>query len=339
MTNPFSATPKALARTRQGKAGSGVAAQEQPGQQEKADKPKPEIPGWERRARLIYTLVILAWLATTTAAFFSTYISHLPLPFVPLVFTMPMITCFYLRPGRRGWFGAIFILLVSLIIFFGVLPAALTLFVGTPGLGFVDRYLDWTIGIDQAGGLVMLLTARAAIIFSAGIFLVVARLLQYQKINQLSGKKAFKAAAIGAVLLPLLLMMVTSSGETNADPAVVPPAGISWGNAQDMLVPDIFQTSRIFDQATGTWTYAVFFSNPTQADLTVTQVWAGRDAIAPFSERVVIDGSGVRIGGEGIVFGTGSSGTVRFSIAQGHNTVTVITDNGARYTISWSEQL
>ena len=251
----------------------------------------------------------------------------------------PLITCFYLRSGRRGWLGAISILLLSSIIFFGVLPTALTLFIGTPGLGFIDRYLDWAIGIDQAGGLVMLLTVRAAIIFSAGIFLVVARLLQYQKITQFPGKEVFKAAAIGAVLLPLLLMMVTSSGETNADPAVVPPAGVSFGGAQDLLVPDVFQTSRIFDQATGTWTYTIFFSNPTQAELTVTQVWAGRDAIAPFNERVIIDGSGVSISDEGIVFGTSCSGTIQFSTTQGHNTVTVITDNSARYAISWSEQL
>jgi archaellum component FlaF (FlaF/FlaG flagellin family) len=104
-------------------------------------------------------------------------------------------------------------------------------------------------------------------------------------------------------------------------------------------VPDIFQTSRVFDQATGSWTYTLFFSNPTQAELTVTRVWAGRDAIAPFNERVIIDGSGVSISDEGVVFGAGCSGTIQFSTMQGHNSVTVITDNGARYSVSWSEQL
>jgi archaellum component FlaF (FlaF/FlaG flagellin family) len=104
-------------------------------------------------------------------------------------------------------------------------------------------------------------------------------------------------------------------------------------------VPDVFQISRVFDQATETWRYAIFFSNPTQTELTVTQVWAGRDAIAPFNERVTIDGSGISISDDGIVFGTGSSGTIQFSTTQGHNIVTVITGNGARYTISWSEQL
>lgn len=319
MTNPPPATPD-------------------PRRQEETAKPDSKMPAWERRTRVIYALVILAWLATAVI-FFNMYIIQYPIPFVPLVLVMPLITCLYLGSGRRGWFGAITILLLSSFIFFGVLPAVLALFVGTSGLGFIDRYLDWAAGIDQGGGLLFLLTVRAAIIFSAGIFLVVARLLQYQKISQFQGKGFFKAAAIGAVLLPLLLMMVTSSGETNADPAVVPPAGVSFGGAQDLLVPDVFQTSRVFDQSTGTWTYSIFFSNPTQVDLTVTQVWAGRDAIESFNERVIIDGSGVSISDDGIVFGTGCSGTIQFSTTQGHNTVTVITGNSARYTISWSEQL
>lgn len=315
----------------------GKVFQEQLGQQEKAVKAKPKMPRWERWARWIYVLIILTWLIATTVIYFS-YISHLPVIYLPLIFVMPLVACFCLRSSKRGWFGAIFILLISAITFFGVLPTVLMLLVGTPGIGFIDRYLDWAIGIDQAGGLVALLTVRAAIIFSAGIFLVVARLLQYQKIHHLSGKKIFKAVAIGAVLLPLLFMMVTSSGETNADPTIVPPTGVSWDNALG-LVPDIFQTSRIFDQATGTWTYTIFFSNPNPENQAVTQVWAGRDAITPFNENVVINGSGVRISDEGIVFETSCNGTIQFSITQGHNTLTVKTDNGARYTFSWSEQL
>jgi hypothetical protein len=295
------------------------------------------MPVWERRARWIYLLVILAWLAAAVI-FFNMYITQYPIPFVSLVFVMPLITCFYLRSGRRGWFGAITLLLISSFIFFGVLPAVLALFVGTSGLGVIDRYLDWAVGIDQGGGLLFLLTVRAALMFSAGIFLVVARLLQYQKISQFQGKRGFRAAAVCAVLLPLLLTMVTSSEETNADPTA-PPAGVSFGGAPDLLVLDIFQTSRVFDGVTGTWTYTLFFSNPTQVELTVTRVWAGRDAIAPFNERVIVGGSGVGISDVGVVFGAGYSGTIRFSTTQGHNMVTVITGNGARYTISWSEQL
>ncbi len=309
-----------------------------PGDQKVTAKPESKMPAWERRARVIYALVILAWLATAVI-FFNMYTIQYPIPFVLLVFFLPLITCLYLRSGRRGWLGAVSILLISSIIFFGVLPAALALFVGTSGLGFIDRYLDWIVGVDQGGGLVMLLTVRAAIIFSAGIFLVVARLPRYQKIGQFQGRRFFRAAVIGAVLLPLLFMMVTSSGETNADPAVVPPAGVSFGGAQDLLVPDVFQTSRIFDQATGTWTYTLFFSNPSQVELTVTRVWAGRDAIAPFNERVIIDGSSVSINDDGIIFGAGYSGTIKFITMRRHNTVTVIDGNSAQYTVSWSEQL
>ena len=295
------------------------------------------MPEWERRTRWIFTLVVLAWLVATTAAF-SDYIFHIPIPFVLLVFLTPLITCLFLKPGNRGWFGAIFMLLISSFVFFGVLPAILSLFIGTSGLGLVDRYLDWTRDVDQGGGLVMMLTVRAAIIFSVAIFLVIARLMQYQSISKISGSRVFKAAAIGAVLLPLMFTRGTSYGETNADPTA-PPNGISSGGAEVMLTPDVFQTSRVLDPATGMWTYATFFSNPTQTDLTVTQVWAGRDAISPFSERVAIDGSGVRIGGEGIIFGAGGNGTIRFSAVQGHNKVTVLSGNGGRYTISWTEQI
>jgi hypothetical protein len=307
------------------------------GGQEEVAESESKMPVWERRARWIYLLVILAWLAAAVI-FFNMYIIQYPIPFVPLVLVMPLITCFYLRSGRRGWFGAITIMLLSSFIFFGVLPAVLALFVGTSGLGVIDRYLDWAVGIDQGGGLLFLLTVRAALMFSAGIFLVVARLLQYQKIGQFQMRRFFRAAAVCAVLLPLLLTMVTSSGETNADPTA-PPAGVGFGGAPDLLVPDIFQISRVFDGVTGKWTYTLFFSNPTQVELTVTRVWAGRDAIAPFNERVIVGGSGVGISDVGVVFGAGCSGTIRFSTTQGHNMVTVITGNGARYTISWSEQL
>ena len=319
MTNPPPATPE-------------------PRPQEEAAKLGSKMPVWERRVRVIYSLVILGWLAAA-AIFFNMYIIQYPIPFVSLVFVMPLITCFYLMSGRRGWFGAIAILLLSSSIFFGVLPAVLALFVGTSGLGVIDRYLDWAVDIDQGGGLLFLLTVRAALIFSAGIFLVVARLLRYPKVGRFQGKRGFRAAAVGAVLLPLLLTMATSSGETNADPAVVPPAGTSYGGAENLLMPDINRITRVFDGATGTWTYTIFFSNPSQAELTITQVWAGRDSIAPFSERIEVDGSGVRISGVGIVFGAGSGGTIRFSTTRGHNNVVVITGDGARYAINWTEQL
>ena len=302
-------------------------------QQDKPAKAKPQMPRWERWARRIYILTILVWLVVTAATFFI----RLPLIFFPMVFVMPLIVCFYLKSSRRGWFGAIFILLISAITFFGALPS-LTLFVGAPGVGFIDRYLDWAAGVDQLGGLVVLLTVRAAIIFSAGIFLVVARLLQYQKIQRLSGKKIFKAVAVGAVLLPLLLMMVTSSGETNADPAIVNPTGYGWGGAPNLLAPDFSfpqGTSRIFDEATGMWTYTLPLYNPSPVNLTVTRVWAGRDAIEPLQERVAVSGSGVRISDEGIVFETGCNGTIQFSTAHGHNTVTVNVDSGAQCTFTW----
>ena len=301
-------------------------------------KPESKMPAWERRVRVLYTLAVLAWLVAAVV-FFNMYLIQYPLPFVPLVFLLPLIMCLYLMSGRRGWFGAITLLLLSSFIFFGVLPAFLALFVGTSGLGFIDRYLDWVAGIDQGGGLLFLLTVRAAIMSSAGIFLVVARLLRYQKIGRLQGRGGLRAVVVGVLLLPLLLTMVTSSGETNADPAVVPPAGVSFGGAENLLVPDVNQITRVFDGATGGWTYIIFISNPSPVELTITQVWAGRDAIAPFSERIAVDGYSVRISGVGIVFGAGYGGTIRFSTTRGHNMVTMITDNGARYTISWTEQL
>ncbi|MCX6649152.1 MAG: hypothetical protein NTV61_07160 [Candidatus Bathyarchaeota archaeon] len=319
MTNPPPATPE-------------------PRPQEEAAKLGSKMPVWERRVRVIYSLVILGWLAAA-AIFFNMYIIQYPIPFVPLVFALPLIMCLYLISGRRGWFGAITILLLSSSIFFGVLPAFLALFVGTSGLGFIDRYLDWTVGIDQGGGLLFLLTARAALILSAGIFLVIARLLQHPKTGRFQGKNGFRVVVVVAVLLPLLLTMMTSSGETNADPAVVPPAGTSYGGAENLLTPDINRITRVFDGATGTWTYTIFFSNPSQVELTITQVWAGRDAIAPFSERIEVDGSGVRISGAGIIFEAGSGGTIRFITTRGHNNVVIITGDGARYTINWTEQL
>ena len=325
-----------VARRRQRKTEPEIltASEEEPIEQSKPVKTKPQMPRWERWTRRIYILIILTWLIVTIAA----YLSRLPLTFFPLIFVMPLIVGFYLKSSRRGWFGAIFILLISAITFFGNFPSYLILFVGTPGVGFIDRYLDWIAGVDPLGGLVMLLTIRAVVIFSAGIFLVVARLLQYPEIQRFSGKKIFKAAAVVAVLLPLLLTMVTSSGETNADPAIVNPTGYGWGGAPNLLAPDFSfpqGTSRIFDEATGMWTYTLPLYNPSPVNLTVTRVWAGRDAIEPLQERVAVSGSGVRISDEGVVFETGCNGTIQFSIAQGHNTVTVNVDSGAQCTFTW----
>jgi len=294
------------------------------------------MPEWERRARLAYALAIAAWTAAT-AVFFFDYIYQYPIPFALMVFLVPLIICLYLVSGRRGWLGAASMLILSAVVFFGAMPAFFALVVGTPGLGIVDRYLDWVVGVDQGGGVLFMLTVRASMLLSAGIFLVAARLAQHPKLSQFQGT-TFKAAAVGIVLLPLLIAMVTSSGETNADPAAH-PEGASFGGAEQLLGPDIMQVSRTFDQAAGTWTYSIFFSNPNQEELTITRMWAGRDSLAPFTEHVTADSSCAGIGGDAIAFSAGCNATLRFSTAQGHNRVTAIGGNGARYTITWTEQL
>ena len=294
-----------------------------------------EMPPWERHARLAFALAIAAWTVATAVLFFD-YIYQYPIPFVFMTFLLPVAMCAYLVSGRRGWLGAVVMLLLSAGVFFGALPGFAQLFVGTPGLGIVDRYLDWVVGVDQGGGVLLMLTVRASMLLSAGVFLVVARLAQY-RLPQLQGT-AFKAAAAGIMLLPLLVALVTQSGETNADP-YMHPEGVSFGGAGLMLVPDVMKVSRAYDQAAGAWTYGIFFSNTNQEELTITQMWAGRDAIAPFTERVTSDSPCARIASEAISFSAGCNATLRFSTTQGHNRVTAFGGDSARYTITWTEQL
>ncbi|MCX6821048.1 MAG: DUF2955 domain-containing protein [Candidatus Aenigmarchaeota archaeon] len=298
-------------------------------------KPVPSTPQWERNARLAFALAIAAW-TVATAVFFFDYIYHYPIPFALMTFLMPLITCAYFVSGRRGWLGAAVMLLLSALIFFGVIPGFLQLLVGTPGLGIVDRYLDWSMDVEQGGGVLLMLTIRESMLLSAGIFLIIARLAQY-KLPQLQGG-AFKTTAACALLLPLLIAFMTSSGETNADP-YAHPEGTSFGGAEQFLIPDIMKVSRTFDQAAGTWTYGIFFSNPNQDELTITRMWAGRDELAPFTERVTADSPCARVGSGAITFGAGCNATLSFSTPQGHNRITAILGNGARYTLSWTEQI
>lgn len=301
----------------------------------KAAKPDSEMPPWERHARTAFALAIAAWTVATAVLFFD-YIYQYPIPFALMTFLLPVAMCAYLVSGRRGWLGAAAMLLLSAAVFFGVIPGLLQLFIGTPGLGIVDRYLDWIVGVDQGGGVLFMLTIRASMLLSAGAFLVVARLAQY-KLPQLQGT-AFKAALACAVLLPLAIALATQSGETNADP-YAHPEGASFGGADQLLVPDIMRASRAFDPAAGEWTYGIFFSNPNEDELAITRMWAGRDPIAPFDERVVADSPCAAVSSDAITFGAGCNATLQFSTAQGHNRITAILGNGAKYAITWTEQL
>jgi len=304
-----------------------------PDHSNKADKPKSDMPNWERWARRIYMIGILM---TGLTIVLVQSIVYLPVSalFVTL-WVMPVVMGFYLLKGRRGRIGTWLLVILALLSFVDLLPIPLSLLMGPAAVQLRNYYTAGVIGLDPFGQVSAILALRSGIVLSAGIFLVVARLRQHPKVKQLTIPRVFKAAAVAIVLLPLLLMPFIQVGEPTANTHLNPTsAGLSGFSS--LTWDNVFQKSnRTFNSTTGLWTYTIAMSNQGETT-TILHVWAGFETIAPLGTRItIVDGSDVSVSDAGIVFQRGANGTIRFSTTQGHNTVTLDLGSNSRGTLEW----
>ncbi len=303
-----------------------------PAHPSRIDEPKSDIPGWERWIRRIYmigvlmTCLVIAFVQSTAYVTFSWFIIAL--------WVLPLVMGFYLLRGRRGRVLTWLLLALALLSFVDLLPVPLSLLMGPAGIQLMNYYTSGIIGLDILGQASMILAFRSGIVLSASIFLVVAQLWQYPRVKRLTRSGAFKAAAAVIVLLPLLLMPFIQVGEPPAN-THLNPTGAGWGSSS--LTPDdpFQKTYRTYNSTTGLWTYTIALSNRGET-ATILHVWAGFETISPLGTRItIVEGSDVTVDYAGVVFPPGANGTIRFSTAQGHNTVTLGLDFDARCTFEW----
>jgi uncharacterized membrane protein len=302
----------------------------------KTDKPKSDMPSWERWTRRIYMIGILL-----TSLIIALVQSIVFLPVSALFITLwilPVVMGFCLLKGRRGRVVTWLLLILALLSFVDLLPIPLSLLMGPAGIQLRNYYTSGVIGLDPFGQVSMILALRSGIVLSAGIFLVVARLRQHPKVKQLTIPRGFKVATVAIVLLPLLLMSFIQAGEPTANTHLNPTSGgISSSSAPSSLTWDnIFhKTYRTFNSTTGLWTYTIAMSNQGETAM-ILHVWAGFETISPLGTRItIVDGPDMNVSDAGIVFQRGANGTIRFSTAQGHNTVTLDLDFNSRCVFEW----
>jgi hypothetical protein len=303
-----------------------------PAHSNKTGKLKSDMPSWERWARRIYMIGVLM-----TSVIIALTMSIVFVGFTPIFFSLwllPVIMGFCLLKGRRGRVGTWLLVILALLSFADLLPVPLSLLMGPAGIQLRNYYTSWVIGLDILGQVSMILAFRSGIVLSASIFLVVARLLQHPKVKRFTMPRVFKVATVVIVLLPLLLMPFVQAGEPTASAHVNP---IRASSVFCALTPDssLQKTSRTFDSAAGLWTYTLALSNQGETAV-VLHVWAGLETVSPLGTRIsIVDGPEVSISDAGVVFQRGANGTIRFSTAQGHNTVTLGLDFNAKCVFEW----
>ena len=298
----------------------------------KTDKPKSNMPSWERWARRIYFIAVLM-----TSLIIALVQSIVYLPVSALFITLwilPVVMGFYLLKGRRGRIVTWLLVILALLCFVDLLPVPLSLLMGPAGIQLRNYYTAGVIGLDPFGQTSAILALRSGIVLSAGIFLVVARLLQHPKNKRLTIPRVFKVATVAIVLLPLLLMPFIQAGEPTSENHLNPTSG-GLSGFSSLTWDDIFHKSyRTFDSATGLWTYTIAMSNQGET-ATILHVWAGYETISPLTARFTIVDGNVSVSDAGIVFQKGANGTIRFSTAQDHSTVTLDLGSNARGSLGW----
>lgn len=304
-----------------------------PAHSTKTDKPKSDMPNWERWTRRIYMIGVLM---TSLIIALVQGIVYLPVSalFITL-WLLPVVMGFYLLKGKHGRVATWLLVILALLSFVDLLPIPLSLLMGPAGIQLRNYYTAGVIGLDPFGQISAILALRSGIVLSAGIFLVVARLLQHPKVKRLTISRGFKVATVVIVLLPLLLMPFIQAGEPTANTHLNPISG-SLSGFSSLTWDDIFhKTYRSFNSTTGLWTYTIAMSNQGET-ATIFRVWAGYETISPLGTRItIVDGSGVSVSDAGIVFQRGANGTIRFSTEQGHNTVTLDLGSNARGQLQW----
>ena len=304
-----------------------------PDHSSKTDKPKSEMPSWERWARRIYMIGVL--MISLIIALVQSIV-YLPVStlFITL-WILPVVMAFYLLKGRRGRVGTWLLLILALLSFADLLPIPLSLLMGPAGIQLRNYYTAGVIGLDPFGQVSTILALRSGIVLSAGIFLVAARLRQHPKIKRLTIPRVFKVAIIAIVLLPLLLMPFIQAGEPTSENHLNPKSG-GLSGFSSLTWDNIFQkTYRTFNSTTGLWTYTIAMSNQGETAM-IFHVWAGYETISPLGTRItIVDGSDVSVSDAGIVFQRGANGTIRFSTAQDHSTVTLDLGANARGSLGW----
>ena len=304
-----------------------------PAHSSKTDKPKPDMPSWERWARRIYMTAVLM---TSLIVALVQSIVYLPVSalFITL-WILPIVMGFYLLKGKRGRIATWLLVILALLSFVDLLPIPLSLLMGPAGIQLRNYYTAGVIGLDPFGQVSMILALRSGIVLSAGIFLVVARLRQHPKVKQLTIPRVFKVATVVIVLLPLLLMSFIQAGEPTSENHLGPISG-GLSGFSSLTWDSIFQkTYRTFNSTTGLWTYTIAMSNQGEA-ATIFHVWAGYETISPLGTRIsIVDGPDVSVSDAGIVFQRGANGTIRFSTAQDHSNVTLDLGSNARGALGW----
>ena len=291
------------------------------------------MPSWERWARRIYIISVLM-----TSLIIALVQSIVFLPVSTLFITLwilPVVMGFCLLKGRRGRVGTWLLLILALLSFADLLPVPLSLLMGPAGIQLRNYYTAGVIGLDPFGQVSAILALRSGIVLSAGIFLVAARLRQHPKIKRLTIPRGVKVAIIAIVLLPLLLMPFIQAGEPTSENHLNPKSG-GLSGFSSLTWDNIFQkTYRTFNSTTGLWTYTIAMSNQGETAM-IFHVWAGYETISPLGTRItIVDGPDVSVSDAGIVFQRGANGTIRFSTAQDHSTVTLDLGSNARGSLGW----
>jgi len=299
----------------------------------KTDKPKSDMPRWERWARRIYFIGVL--IPEVSVAFIDGIVFVALSPMFFTLWLLPAVMGVYLLKGRRGHVLTWLLVILALLSFVDLLPFPLSLLMGPAAIQLGNYYTSWIIGLEPYGRIYIALALRSAIVLSASIFLVVAQLRQHPKIERFTTSRVFKVAAVAIILLPLLLMPFIQVGEptpnTNLNPKSAGVSGFS-----SLTFDNPFQkTSRTFNSTTGLWTYTLALSNQGETTM-ILHVWAGFETISPLGTHItVLEGTDVSASDAGIVFQRGANGTIRFSTTQGHNTVTLDLGSNARCVFEW----
>jgi hypothetical protein len=304
-----------------------------PDHSSKTDKPKSDMPSWERWVRRIFMISVL--MASLIIALMQSIVF---LPVSALFITLwllPVVMGFCLLKGKRGRVATWLLVILALLSFVDLLPVPLSLLMGPAGTGLRNYYTAGAIGLDPFGQVSAILALRSGIVLSASIFLVVARLRQHPKIKRLTIPRGFKVATVAIVLLPLLLMPFIQAGEPTSENHLNPTSG-GLSGFSSLTWDNIFQKSyRTFNSTTGLWTYTIAMSNQDETAM-IFHVWAGYETISPLGTRItIVDGPDVSVSDAGIVFQRGANGTIRFSTAQDHSTVTLDLGSNARGALGW----
>jgi hypothetical protein len=251
--------------------------------------------------------------------------------FIPLII-VSIVVAAYAFSKRRGVIGTavIVLLLTSVLTGFSSSPGP---FFDPPPLGIMGLMKDWMADPNICVLQDIFLTVRSGLLLSTGIAVFATFLLGLKGLRRFESGRAAKVIAVGAVLLPIVVISLMPVSEW---PAVNPSQSIPHANSGlgpfylDCNSPN---TTRMYED--GRWVYSLYVHNPYSKNVTIVKVWAWHEAVEPLSTRVTFTGTGISISSQGISLEPGASGIITFETAQGHNRVTLLLADNSMNTFSW----